>query len=171
MLGMHKNSSQQEFLKLIEQHRGILVKICSLYARLPEEREDLFQETIVQLWKAWPSFKGLSKFSTWMYRIALNTSISGLRKKKAELVYMDHLQIPDRVHDDDAIRREQLSSLYNAIRDLPEIDRAVVMLYLEDHSYEDMEEILGISQGTLRVKMARVKEKLKRTIQTIEYGT
>jgi RNA polymerase sigma-70 factor (ECF subfamily) len=92
---MFQNSSQQEFLKLIEQHRGILVKICSLYARLPEEREDLFQEIIIQLWKAWPSFKGMSKFSTWRYRIALNTSISGLRKKKAELVYMDHLQIPD----------------------------------------------------------------------------
>ena len=168
---MRQNSSQQEFLQLIEQHRGILVKICSLYARLPEEREDLFQEIIIQLWKAWPSFKGLSKFSTWMYRIALNTSISGLRKKKAELVYMDHLQMPDTLHEDDAARREQLSSLYKAIRELPEIDRAVVMLYLEDHSYEDMEEILGISQGTLRVKMTRVKEKLKRTIQTIEYGT
>jgi RNA polymerase sigma-70 factor, ECF subfamily len=168
---MRQNNSQQEFLQLIDQHRGILIKICSLYARLPEEREDLFQEIIIQLWKAWPSFKGLSKFSTWMYRIALNTSISGLRKKKAELVYMDHLQMPDRIHEDDATRREQLSSLYKAIRELPEIDRAVVMLYLEDHSYEDMEEILGISQGTLRVKMARVKEKLKRTIQTIEYGT
>jgi RNA polymerase sigma-70 factor (ECF subfamily) len=168
---MRQNSSQQEFLHLIEQHRGILVKICSLYARLPEEREDLFQEIIIQLWKAWPSFKGLSKFSTWMYRIALNTSISGLRKKKAELVYMDHLQMPDTFHEDDAARREQLSSLYKAIRELPEIDRAVVMLYLEDHSYEDMEEILGISQGTLRVKMTRVKEKLKRTIQIIEYGT
>ena len=168
---MRQNNSQQEFLQLIEQHRGILVKICSLYARLPEEREDLFQEIIIQLWKAWPSFKGLSKFSTWMYRIALNTSISGLRKKKAELVYMDHLQMPDTMHEDDAARREQLSSLYKAIRELPEIDRAVIMLYLEDHSYEDMEEILGISQGTLRVKMARAKEKLKRTIQTIEYGT
>ncbi|HLO82712.1 MAG TPA: sigma-70 family RNA polymerase sigma factor [Chitinophagaceae bacterium] len=168
---MNQNSSQQEFLKLIEQHRGILIKICSLYARLPEEREDLFQEIIVQLWKAWPSFKNLSKFSTWMYRIALNTSISGLRKKKAELVYMDHLQLPERLPEDDATRKEQLSSLYKAIRELPEIDRAVVVLYLEDNSYEDMEEILGISQGTLRVKMTRIKEKLKRTIQTFEYGT
>jgi RNA polymerase sigma-70 factor (ECF subfamily) len=167
---MHQNDSQHEFLQLIEQHRGILVKICSLYARLPEEREDLFQEIIIQLWKAWPSFKGLSKFSTWMYRIALNTSISGLRKKKAELIYMDHLQIPETVTDDDANRREQISALYKAIRELPEIDRAVVMLYLEDHSYEDMEEILGISQGTLRVKMARAREKIKRTIQTMEYG-
>jgi RNA polymerase sigma-70 factor (ECF subfamily) len=167
---MHQNNSQHEFLQLIEQHRGILVKICSLYARLPEEREDLFQEIIIQLWKAWPSFKGLSKFSTWMYRIALNTSISGLRKKKAELIYMDHLQIPETVTDDDANRREQISALYKAIRELPEIDRAVVMLYLEDHSYEDMEEILGISQGTLRVKMARAREKIKRTIQTMEYG-
>jgi RNA polymerase sigma-70 factor (ECF subfamily) len=168
---MHQNDSEQAFIRLIEQHRGILVKICSLYARLPEEREDLFQEIIVQLWKAWPSFKGLSKFSTWMYRIALNTSISGLRKKRADLVYMDQFQMPELVHDDDSTRKEQVTALYTAIRQLPEIDRAVVMLYLEDHSYEEMEDILGISQGTLRVKMARVKEKLKRTIQTIEHGT
>ncbi len=162
---------QQEFLNLVEQHRGILVKICALYARQPEEREDLFQEIIVQLWKAWPSFKGLSKFSTWMYRIALNTSISGLRKKRTELVFMDHAQLPDAVHEEDGDRREKMNSLYKAIRELPEIDRAVVMLYLEDNSYEEMEEILGISQGTLRVKMTRIKEKLKRTIQTMEYGT
>jgi RNA polymerase sigma-70 factor, ECF subfamily len=167
---MHQNASQTEFLKLVEQHRGIIIKICSIYARQPEEREDLFQEVIVQLWKAWPSFKGLSKFSTWLYRIALNTSISGLRKKKTDLVYMDQLHMPDSIYEEDNTRKEQLGALYRAIRELPEIDRAVVMLFLEDHSYEEMEEILGISQGALRVKMARAKEKLKRTIQTIEHG-
>ncbi len=83
---------------------------------------------------------------------------------------MDHLQLPERAHEDDQLKQEQLSALYRAIRLLPEIDRAVVMLFLEDHSYEEMEEILGISQGALRVKMARAKEKLKRTIQTIEHG-
>jgi len=167
---MHQNTSQTEFLRLVEQHRGIIVRICSIYARQPQEREDLFQEVIVQLWRAWPSFKGLSKFSTWLYRIALNTSISGLRKKQTDLVYMDHLQLPECAHEDDQLKQEQLSALYRAIRLLPEIDRAVVMLFLEDHSYEEMEEILGISQGALRVKMARAKEKLKRTIQTIEHG-
>jgi len=167
---MHQNASQTEFLKLVEQHRGIIIKICAIYARQPEEREDLFQEVIVQLWKAWPSFKGLSKFSTWLYRIALNTSISGLRKKKTDLVYMDQLHMPESGYEEDNTRKEQLGTLYRAIRQLPEIDRAVVMLFLEDHSYEEMEEILGISQGALRVKMARAKEKLKRTIQTIEHG-
>jgi len=83
---------------------------------------------------------------------------------------MDHLQLPECAHEDDQLKQEQLSALYRAIRLLPEIDRAVVMLFLEDHSYEEMEEILGISQGALRVKMARAKEKLKRTIQTIEHG-
>jgi RNA polymerase sigma-70 factor (ECF subfamily) len=167
---MHQNASQTEFLKLVEQHRGIIIKICAIYARQAEEREDLFQEVIVQLWKAWPSFKGLSKFSTWLYRIALNTSISGLRKKKTDLVYMDQLHMPESGYEEDNTRKEQLGALYRAIRQLPEIDRAVVMLFLEDHSYEEMEEILGISQGALRVKMARAKEKLKRTIQTIEHG-
>jgi len=168
---MHQDRSEKEFLKLVEQHKGIIVRICSIYARIPAEREDLFQEIIVQLWKAWPGFKGLSKFSTWLYRIALNTSISGLRKKKTDLVYMDHAEVPDKVLEEDKDRQEQLGAMYKAIRLLPEIDRAVVMLYLEDHSYEEMEEILGISQGTLRVKMTRAKEKLKRTVQTAEYGT
>jgi RNA polymerase sigma-70 factor (ECF subfamily) len=168
---MHHDSSEKEFLRLIEQHKGIIIKICSIYARIPAEREDLFQEVIVQLWKAWPSFKGLSKFSTWLYRIALNTAISGFRKKTAELVYMDHSEVPESVQDDDKARKEQLSAMYEAIRQLPEIDRAVVMLYLEEHSYEEMEEILGISQGALRVKMTRARDKLKRTVQTAEYGT
>ncbi len=167
---MHQNGSQQEFLALIEQHRGIIIKICSIYARQPTEREDLFQEIVVQLWKAWPSFKGLSKFSTWLYRIALNTAISGIRKKKTELVFMDQAEIPEAAEEDHALKKEQLSALYRAIQELPEIDRAVVMLFLEDHSYEEMEEILGLSQGALRVKMARAKEKLKKTIQKPEYG-
>lgn len=164
---MHK---QEEFLRLIDENKGILHKICSVYAPALGEREDLFQEIIVQLWKAWPSFQGLSKFSTWMYRVALNTAIGGLRRKKTELVLMDNGQLPERWEEDDG-RKEKLAVMYKAIRTLPEIDRAVVMLYLEDHSYEQMEDILGISQGALRVKMNRIREKLKKTIQTPAYGT
>jgi RNA polymerase sigma-70 factor (ECF subfamily) len=159
------------FLSLVEKHKGILIKVCSLYARRQDERDDLFQEIVIQLWKAWPSFEGRSQYSTWLYRIALNTAISGLRKRKTDLVYMDHFEVPD--HADyytDHTREEQLQSLYAAIHELPEIDRAVVMLYLEDHSYEEMEDILGINQGTLRVKMNRAKEKLKKSIKSPLYG-
>jgi RNA polymerase sigma-70 factor, ECF subfamily len=163
---------QDEFLGLVEQHKGAILKVCSLYTRRTDEKEDLFQEIIIQLWKAWPNFKGHSKFSTWLYRIALNTAISGLRKKKADIILMNGEDIPHITDADDyKEKEEQLRSLYDAIRQLPEIDRAVVMLYLEDKSYEEMEDILGVNQGTLRVKMNRAKEKMKRTIQTTEYGT
>ena len=169
---MHVAGNQDEFLALVEQHKGAILKVCSLYTRRADEKEDLFQEIVIQLWKAWPNFKGLSKFSTWLYRIALNTAISGLRKKKADIVLMDNNDIPH-IEDggDHQEKEEQLRRLYDAIRQLPEIDRAMVMLYLEDKSYEEMEDILGINQGTLRVKMNRAKEKLKRTIQTMSYGS
>lgn len=169
---MTPDNKQSEFLALVEQHKGAILKVCALYTGRTDEKEDLFQEILIQLWKAWPNFRGMSKFSTWLYRIALNTAISGLRRKKADLVFMDGSALPD-PHDtgDAALKEEQLKTLYAAIRQLPEIDRAVVMLYLEDRSYEEMEDILGIPQGTLRVKMNRAKEKLKRTVQTMPYGT
>ena len=164
-------TDSQQFLKLVETHKGIIVKICSIYARRSDEKDDLFQEIVIQLWKAWPNFEGRSRFSTWLYRIALNTAISGLRKRKADLVLMDQFEMPEAVDPGlDTAKEEQLKALYKAIRELPEIDRAVVMLYLEDHSYEEMEDILGINQGTLRVKMNRAKEKLKKSIQIISYG-
>ena len=164
-------SDPQQFLDLVETHKGIVVRICSVYAKRQDERDDLFQEIIVQLWRAWPSFEGRSQFSTWMYRIALNTAISGLRKKKMPLVLIDHAAIPE-VADPgaDLHKEEQLGLLYAAIRELPEIDRALVMLYLDDHSYEEMEVILGINQGALRTKMNRAKEKLKKNIERIQHG-
>lgn len=164
-------SDPQQFLDLVETHKGIVVRICSVYAKRQDERDDLFQEIIVQLWRAWPSFEGRSQFSTWMYRIALNTAISGLRKKKMPLVLIDHSAIPE-VADPgaDLHKEEQLGLLYAAIRELPEIDKALVMLYLDDHSYEEMEVILGINQGALRTKMNRAKEKLKKNIERIQHG-
>jgi RNA polymerase sigma-70 factor (ECF subfamily) len=162
---------QEEFLALVEQHKGAIIKVSGLYTRRREEKDDLIQEIIVQLWKAWPNFKGQSKFSTWLYRIALNTAISGLRRKKTDIVLMSGDDLPHVPDADDHLEKEEkLKALNEAIQQLPEIDRAVVLLYLEDKTYEEMEDILGISQGTLRVKMNRAKEKLKKTIQTTSYG-
>jgi RNA polymerase sigma-70 factor (ECF subfamily) len=168
---LQTSTLQEDFLAQVEQHKGAIIKVCSLYTRRREEKDDLFQEIVIQLWKAWPNFKGQSKFSTWLYRIALNTAISGLRKKKTEIILMNGEDLPHFPDSDDqAEKEEKLKALYEGIQQLPEIDRAVVLLYLEDKNYEEMEDILGISQGTLRVKMNRAKEKLKRTIQTMSYG-
>lgn len=142
-------------------------KVCHVYCHNPGDREDLFQEIVIQLWKAWPGFRRESRFSTWLYRIALNTAISGLRRNRNHTVYMEPGLIPENLHDDSdgPVKEEKLASLYAAIRQLSELERAMIMLYLEDKSYEEMEDILGVNQNSLRVKMTRAKEKLRRLIK------
>lgn len=161
---MQDNTQETTFLQLVKEHQKMIHKICNLYGHTPHEREDLFQEIVVQLWKGYPGFRGDAKFSTWLYRVALNTAISGLRKKEKYIAYVDPSILPTTLQDlnDTNTEQEQLHQLYEAIRKLGEIDRAVIMLYLEDRSYEEMEEILGITQNNLRVKMNRIKEKLRK---------
>jgi RNA polymerase sigma-70 factor (ECF subfamily) len=139
-------------------------KVCHVYCNNENDREDLFQEIFIQLWKAWPSFRGEAKFSTWLYRISLNTAISGLRRRKNHLLYVEPGRMPEHIGDDGegADKEEKLASLYKAIRQLSDLERAMIMLYLDDKSYEEMEDILGVNQNSLRVKMNRAKEKLKK---------
>ena len=161
---MQTNNQQPEFVRLVNQHQAMIHKVCSLYGNTMPDREDLFQEIVIQLWKAYPKFRGESKFSTWMYRIALNTAISGLRRKKNHVTSYEPAMLPTEIQEEtyDPSREEQLQKMYSAIRQLSELERALVMLYLEDRPYDEMEDILGINQNTLRVKMNRVKEKLRK---------
>lgn len=165
--------TQEEFVRQVQTNQGIVQKICRLYCQTQPDREDLFQEIVVQLWKDVPKFQGQAKFTTWMYRVALNTAISDFRKKKrtlpvsdAEVALLDEKSEPAEVN-----KEEQLNTLYAAISHLPEIDKAIVMLYLEDKSYEEMEDILGITSNNLRVKMNRVREKLRHLTKNISHGT
>jgi len=169
--------TQEEFVRQVQANEGILQKICRLYGHTQPDREDLFQEIVVQLWKAVPTFRGQSKFSTWMYRVALNTAISDFRKKKRSFPVstgkvgpVETGEILSDVNSDTS-SEEQINALYAAIRQLPEIDKAIVMLYLEDRSYEEMEDILGINTNNLRVKMNRIKEKLRLLTKSSSYGT
>ena len=120
----------------------------------------MYQEIVLQLWHAYPRFRGEAKFSTWLYRVAINTAISGLRKRKDFIESFEPDDLPSN-EQDSPYQEEQLAQLYRAIEQLNDIDKAIVMLYLEDKSYEDMEEIMGISSGTLRVKMNRIRQKLR----------
>jgi RNA polymerase sigma-70 factor (ECF subfamily) len=144
-----------------------------VYCWNAKDKEDLFQEIVVQLWRAWPAFRGDAKFSTWMYRIALNTAISGLRRQKNNMVFVEPEKLPSEISDvsDAAEKEEQLSQMYTAIRELSELERAIVMLYLDDKSYDEMEDILGVNQNNLRVKMNRIKEKLRKLIKMPQHGT
>jgi RNA polymerase sigma-70 factor, ECF subfamily len=155
--------TQEEFIRLIETNKRLIYKICHLYGHTPENKKDLYQEIVVQLWSGLPSFRNESKFTTWMYRVALNTAIAGLRKKGRYSFQTELTEHHTNIAEDSqsADIEEQVSLLYAAIQQLSLLERAIIMLYLENKSYDEMEEVLGIRQGNLRVKMNRIREKLK----------
>ena len=163
---------QQEFIGLVQEHRSLLYKVCRVYCFSEADRQDLFQEMVIQLWRSYPHFRGESKFSTWLYRIALNTAISDLRKQRRRPSPVNMNEVPTPLQDMTGLGEEegQLQQLYAAINKLSEIEKALVMLYLEDRSYDEMEEILGINQNNLRVKMNRIREKLRKMTKEATYG-
>jgi len=163
---------EQQFEKQIKEHELLIRKVCRMYAFAGADRQDLFQDIIIQLWQAYPKFKGDAKFSTWLYRVAINTAITGLRRKKNFITSYEPANLPAHFSDDNSshAEEERLQHLQKAIELLNEVEKAIIMLYMEERSYEEMEEILGISQGTLRVKMNRIKDKLRHLTKTIHYG-
>jgi RNA polymerase sigma-70 factor (ECF subfamily) len=164
-------AEEQRFIQLINEHQGLVHKVCLMYESDPDVRNDLFQEIVFQLWKSFRSFRGESKITTWMYRIALNTAISGFRKQtrnvKTEDLKEPHLNISDGWGDD---HEEEIQRLQWAIRQLSEIERAVIMLALEEVPYEEIAETMGITQNNVRVRMNRIREKLRKLMMP-EHGT
>jgi len=135
-----------------------------MYEHDPEVRNDLFQEIVLQLWKSFHSFRGEAKITTWMYRIALNTAISGFRKQsrniKTEDIREKHFNISDTTNRDE--QEESFQKLQWAIRQLSEIERAMIMMALEEVPYDEIAETIGITQNNVRVRMNRIREKLKK---------
>ena len=154
---------KEEFAELIAQHQDIIHKVCRLYCHNREDKQDLFQDIVYQLWKSYPTFKGESKFTTWMYRVALNTAITDYRKFKKRgksSEFTDNLyQLANQ--NDNEIFNERVEMLYAAINRLSDIEKALVMLLLEDNSYQDIAHIMGITLTNVGVKINRVKKKLK----------
>ena len=148
---------ESTFLHSLRQHRGILFKVAGLYTDREEDRRDLEQEIIYQLWRAYPGFRADSAFSTWMYRVALNTALGRFRARQPKLSFTG--QLPDRPAPGDASSQSEL--LLAAIRRLPRADRAVIALYLEDLSLAEIGDILGITANHAGVKLHRAKRKLK----------
>lgn len=161
-----KNKLATEFIERITENQGAIHKICNVYANSREERKDLKQEIILQLWKSYPGFQGKSKFSTWMYRIAFNTAITNVRKSKkhpiVEALSGTEQSIPAR-EDIDYIN-DDINSLFKAIAKLKEVEKAIVMLYLEEKSYKEIGEVVGITEKNVSVKLVRLKEKLIKLI-------
>ena len=153
------------FQKLIKDNQGLIIKVSRLYTNSLEDEEDLFQEIVLQLWRSYDSFKGNSKISTWMYRVALNTAITLFRKKSKSLPTNElDINHKDFVEDDDE-KQQQISLLYTVIKTLPNIERAIVMMYLDDLPYKDIAENLGITEVNARVKMNRLKKTLKEQME------
>ena len=158
---------ESKFLSDFEKNQNIVHKICRIYTTNKHAHDDLFQEITIQLWKNYTKFRGDSKFSTWMYRVALNTAISLYRKSNRTIKTQDISEIAFKIksNDYDDTQEKQLQSLYKAIHQLNDIDKALIFLYLEDKPYKEISETLGISSVNARVKMNRAKEKLKNILK------
>lgn len=152
---------EDEFTKLIQQHERLIGKIATAYTATPEDRQDLFQDIVLQAWRAWPQFKAAAQFSTWLFRIGLNTALSRQRKKTIASVslspdlaaYNTHSEAPTATEDPYHILQQMIGAL-------PPLERALVLLYLEDYSYTEISGIMGISVSNVGTRLGRIREKL-----------
>ncbi len=154
---------EQLFLQTINEHQRILHKVCRMYTTNQDDHNDLFQEMILQLWKAFPSFRNEAKITTFMYRIALNTAISGIRKKKIKTTELESIsfQIKETIEENFS---DELKLLHASIEQLSDVEKSIVLLFLEDKPYDEIAEITGISANYVAVKMNRIKEKLRKLL-------
>ncbi len=152
-------NTKEKFLNLLEQNSRIIYKVCFVYSTAMHSQEDLFQEVIINLWKAWPSFRNDCKEQTYIYRIALNTCISCLRKSKSRPSSLPLTQNIEMVAEEYDIAKTK--ELYKMINQLDKIEKAIVLLFLEEKSHEEISQIIGISRSNVAVKLFRIKEKLK----------
>jgi RNA polymerase sigma-70 factor (ECF subfamily) len=154
---------EHKFISEFQEHQNIIHKVCRIYTNNQEAHNDLFQEITIQLWKAYPKFRGDSKLSTWMYRIGLNTAITLYRKSKRSIQTQDFDTVLHKIEATkyDDTEEEQLKLMYKAIHQLNDIDKALIFLYLEDKNYKEISDTIGISEVNARVKMNRIKTRLK----------
>lgn len=154
---------EHSFVEQLQKHQNIVHKVCRLYTNNQDAHNDLFQEITIQLWRAYPKFRGDAKFSTWMYRVGLNTAITLYRKSKRKIKTQEFesVQFKIQASEYDDTEEEQLKLLYKAVKQLNDIEKALVFLYLEDKNYKEISETMGITEVNARVKMNRIKTKLR----------
>lgn len=155
-------NSENLFIEIIQQNEALILKVVSIYCQHREERRDLYQEIVMQLWRGFQKFEGKSKTSTWIYRVALNTAISGLRKSGRSPERSDiDLATMDIIEPSGDHLQERISQLYTAIADLNDLEKAITLLYLEEKSHTEIAEITGLSLSNVGTRFARIKEKLR----------
>lgn len=164
---MEDNDIQEQFLNILEKNIGIIIKISRAYTQVQQDREDLINDITLELWKSFKHFNGDSKISTWIYRIALNTSMNYKRKKKNTTLFSSLNELKENdiaswlIEED---RSSDLEVLYNCIDELSEINKAIILLYLDGNSHDEISEIMGISKTNVGTRISRIKEQIKNLV-------
>lgn len=162
-----KGQMEKKFIDEINQNLGIVHKVANIYFMNSEEREDVVQEMLYNLWKGYPGFRGKSKFSTWMYRVCLNTAMTYFGKSKRgnflPLTH-EHTKMGDEM---DFERKESLGLLNQAIESLSQINKAIILLYLEELSYDEIARVTGLSKSNVSVRLVRIKNELERKLEKL----
>lgn len=157
------SSKENKYLELINLNQALIHKVASVYASDVEEKKDLVQEIYFQIWKSYDSFKGESKISTWLYRISMNTSIRFLKNKNRITHLRSSTNVVTLVNEDSAKENERsIQNLLESIHNLNELDKGIVLLYLEEKSHKEIADIIGISVSNVGTRFLRIKDKLKK---------
>jgi RNA polymerase sigma-70 factor (ECF subfamily) len=154
-----ENPLEKKFLEDILKSRGIIVRICLIYRKDQADRDDLYQEIIMNAWNAYPRFKGLSKFSTWLYKVALNTALTENRKNKFFGLLTNLDIIDNRATIDN--QNENTEMLYYAIEQLDPLEKSIALLYLDELPYKEISEITGLTESNIGVRLHRIKSKIR----------
>ena len=155
------NDQEKRFAQLVNEHKSTIYSVCYMFSQDEDEVSDLFQETLINMWKGIDSFRDESKISTWIYRVALNTCLLQERKKKKEVQKVPLTMDVNFFEDTDA-NATQIRQLHERIGKLGLVDRAIVMMWLEDMSYDEIGAVMGITAQNVGVKLFRIKEQLKK---------
>lgn len=165
-------SEKKEFLEIISNYQGILYKVSLVYFKSKADREDNFQEIVYQLWKSYPNLQKTKSIGSWIYAVSINTSISRV-KKESRIEYRERVpETPDHFNNliDKISKNESLELLLDAIHNLNEIDKSIMLLYLEEKSYDEIAEIIGITKSNVGVRINRAKKILKQNLKNPSYG-
>ena len=159
--------TQDQFIKQIQENRGIIQTVVNLYADSPEDRDDLFQEILLQCWKSIENFKGDSKFSTWLYRVGMNIAITFFKKssKNKSIISSSKNLCSVNKADDQEVSSDNSEKLFHAIKQLNDIEKMIITLHLEGYSNEEIADMIDVSNANLRVKIHRIKEKLTKKLK------
>lgn len=158
---MEAQELEKEFIAFVEEYKQVIYKVCYMYATDADNLSDLYQEVVINLWKSFLHFRGECKASTWVYRISLNTCISFFRKSNSRPQVVPITVDLEYTFADEEEKTSQLCELYQMINELTKLERALILLWLEERSYQEIADIIGISKNNVAVKLNRIKVKLK----------